>query len=103
MCRNIMTLYNLEPPASEDEIRAAATQYVRKVSGFPRPSVANRDVFDRAVADVTAATSALLANLVTSAPARDRQVAAAKARDRAARRFSAPRAMLDPPQREGTA
>ena len=98
-----MTLYNLEPPANEDEIRAAATQYVRKISGFPRPSVANRDAFEQAVGDIAAATSALLADLVTSAPARDRQVVAAKARDRAARRFSTPRATLDARQREGTA
>ena len=98
-----MTLYNTEPPASEDEIRAAARQYVKKISGFPTPSVANRDVFDRAVADVADATSALLGGLVTSAPTKDRRVAAAKARDRAARRFSAPRAALDPHQREETA
>jgi hypothetical protein len=102
VCRNITTLYNTEPPASEDEIRAAAAQYVRKISGFPTPSAANRDVFDQAVADVAAATSALLGDLVTSAPARDRRVAAAKARDRAARRFSAPRAALEPHQRKET-
>jgi len=87
MCRNIKTLYNFYPPASEDEIRAAALQFVRKVSGFRRPSAANEAVFDRAVDGVAKATSDLLGSLVTSAQPRNRDVEAAKARARAAKRF----------------
>jgi hypothetical protein len=89
MCRNIRTLYNFEPPASEEEIRAAALQYVRKISGFARPSHANTDTFTRAVDAVAAASTELLDALVTSAPAKDREVEAAKARARAAQRFAA--------------
>jgi hypothetical protein len=89
MCRNIRTLFQFDPPATEEEIRAAALQFVRKVSGFQKPSAANRAAFDRAVAEVTATVRALLASLVTSAPPRDREVEAARARARAARRFGA--------------
>jgi hypothetical protein len=87
MCRNIKTLYNFEPPATDEEIRAAALQYVRKVSGFRTPSVANGEAFDRAVQEVARVSSELLDALVTTAPPRDRQVEAAKAHARAARRF----------------
>jgi hypothetical protein len=87
MCRNIKTLHNFEPPATEDEIRASALQFVRKLSGFARPSQANQLAFDHAVDQVTAAAHELLASLVTNAPARDREVEAAKARARAAGRF----------------
>lgn len=87
MCRNIRTLHNFEPPASEDEVRAAALQYVRKVSGSQRPSRANEVAFGRAVDEIAAATSRLLAALVTSAPPRDREVEAARARVRAEKRF----------------
>ncbi len=89
MCRNIRTLYNFEPPASEEEIRAAALQYVRKISGFARPSHANTDAFTRAVDAVAATSTELLDALVTSATAKDREVEAAKARARAAQRFAA--------------
>ena len=88
MCRNIRTLYNFEPPASEEEVHAAALQYVRKISGFTKPSRANEEAFDRAVAAVTAASEALLASLSTTAPPKDREVEAAKARARAAVRFA---------------
>ena len=87
MCRNIRTLYNFDPPATPEEIRAASLQFVRKVSGFTRPSQANEDAFDRAVEEVQAVVERLLASLVTSATPRDREVEAAKARARAARRF----------------
>ncbi|MBX7234062.1 MAG: DUF2277 domain-containing protein [Caldilineales bacterium] len=87
MCRNIKPLYNFAPPATEDEMRAAALQFVRKISGFNAPSAANQAAFDRAVAEISAAASALLADLVTAAPPRDRAVEAAKARARTARRF----------------
>jgi hypothetical protein len=87
MCRSIKTLHNFEPPATEDEIRASAVQFVRKLSGFAHPSQANRDAFDRAVDQVTAAAHELLGSLVTNAPPRDREVEAAKARARAAERF----------------
>jgi hypothetical protein len=87
MCRNIKTLYNFEPPATRDEIRAAALQYVRKISGFAKPSAANENAYDRAVKGVAKASSALLRSLVTSAPPRDREVEAAKAHARAVRRF----------------
>jgi hypothetical protein len=89
MCRNIRTLYNFDPPASEEEIHAAAEQYVRKISGFSKPSHANEAAFARAVEEVAAASSRLLAQLVTTAPAKDREVEAAKARARAAQRFAA--------------
>jgi hypothetical protein len=89
MCRNIRTLYNFEPPASEEEVRAAALQYVRKISGFVRPSHANADAFTRAVDAVAAASTQLLDALVTSAPPKDREVEAAKAHARAVQRFAA--------------
>jgi hypothetical protein len=88
MCRNIRVLHNFEPPATEDEIEAAAVQYVRKVSGATRPSAANQAAFDQAVRAVTDATRALLDDLVTKAPPRDREVEAAKARARAAERYA---------------
>ncbi len=88
MCRNIRTLYNFAPPASEDEVRAAALQYVRKVSGFTKPSQANAEAFDQAVAAVTAATEELLASLVTNAAPKDREVEAEKARKRAQARYT---------------
>ena len=88
MCRNIRTLYNFEPAATEEEIRAAALQYVRKVSGFNRPSQANAEAFDRAVDEVAAASARLLAGLTTASPPRDREVEAAKARARARERFA---------------
>jgi hypothetical protein len=87
MCRNIKTLHNFEPPATEEEIRAAAEQYVRKVSGSTKPSKANETTFARAVNEVTATTVWLLDELVTSAPPRDREVVAAQARARAEKRF----------------
>jgi hypothetical protein len=87
MCRNIRTLHNFEPPATEGEVQAAALQYVRKVSGSTKPSKANEQAFARAVADVAAATQRLLDELVTTAPPRDREAEAAKARARAAVRF----------------
>ncbi len=82
MCRNIRTLYNFEPGATDDEIRDAALQYVRKISGFTKPSQANAEAFERAVDDVTAVSERLLGELVTSAPPRDREVEAAKKRAR---------------------
>jgi hypothetical protein len=82
MCRNIHTLYNFEPPATEDEVRDAALQYVRKISGFTKPSQANTEAFERAVDAVAAASTRLLGELVTSAPPKDREVEAAKARAR---------------------
>ncbi|GAB3540970.1 DUF2277 domain-containing protein [Arthrobacter tecti] len=88
MCRNIRTLHNFEPSATSDEVQAAALQYVRKVSGATKPSKANQDVFDRAVADITAITERLLADLVTSAPPKDRDEEAAKAKERSAKRFA---------------
>ena len=87
MCRNIKTLHNFEPPATRDEVNAAALQYVRKVSGSAKPSKANEMAFARAVDEVAAATNRLLAALVTSAPPRDREVEAARARARAEKRF----------------
>ena len=89
MCRNIRTLHNFEPPASEDEIRAAALQYVRKVSGTAKPSKANEAAFERAVDEVAHATWHLLDALQTSAPPKSREAEAAKARARAAKRFGA--------------
>jgi hypothetical protein len=88
MCRNIKTLYHFEPPVGEDEIRAAALQYVRKVSGFNKPSRANEAAFEAAVEAVAAATHQLLASLETSAPPRDRAVAVSRAQARSARRFT---------------
>jgi hypothetical protein len=87
MCRNIRTLHNFEPPATRDEVQAAALQYVRKVSGSTRPSQANQAAFDAAVAEVAATTQRLLDHLVTTAPPKDREVEAAKARARAAVRY----------------
>lgn len=87
MCRNIRTLHNYEPPATRDEVSAAALQYVRKVSGSSKPSQANQEVFDRAVREVTEVTQRLLDDLVTSAPSKDREVEAAKARERARLRY----------------
>ena len=87
MCRNIKTLFNLEPPATEDEIRASALQFVRKLSGFGRPSQANQAAFDRAVEEVSDAARRLLTSLHTQAPARDRAVEAEKARERSKLRF----------------
>jgi len=89
MCRNIHTLFNYDPPATEHEIQDAALQYVRKVSGFAKPSRANEEAFSRAVEEVGAATQRLLGALVTSAPAKDREVEAERARARAAKRFAA--------------
>jgi len=89
MCRNIRRLHNFEPPATEDEIRAAAVQYVRKISGSSKPSKANEAAFERAVEAVAAASTELLGELVTSAPPKDREVEAAKARARSAQRYAA--------------
>ena len=89
MCRNIHTLFNFEPPATEQEIQDAALQYVRKISGFTKPSQANQAVFEEAVQAVTLASAQLLEQLVTTAQPRDREVEAAKARARAAERFPA--------------
>jgi len=88
MCRNIRTLHNFEPPATQDEVHAAALQYVRKVSGATRPSQANQAAFDRAVLEVADTTRRLLDELTTSAPPKDRDVEAAKARARAAVRYA---------------
>jgi len=87
MCRNIKTLFNFDPPATDEEIRAASLQFVRKLSGFQRPSQSNQAAFDQAVEDVTQIARQLVDSLVTSAPARNREVEAAKARERAAQRF----------------
>ena len=89
MCRNIRTLHNFEPPAAQEEIHDAALQYVRKISGFTKPSKANEEAFERAVDEVAAVSSRLLEALVTSAPPKDREVQAAKARARAAERYAA--------------
>jgi hypothetical protein len=89
MCRNIRTLHNFDPPATEDEIRASATQYVRKISGFSKPSQANTEAFERAVDEVTAVSTRLLGELVTNAPPKDREVEAAKAKARSAARYAA--------------
>ena len=88
MCRNIRQLHNFEPAATEEEVRAAALQYVRKVAGATRPSARNQAAFERAVETVAAATRELLEELVTAAPPRDREVEAARARERSARRFA---------------
>jgi len=92
MCRNIKTLHNFSPPASEDEVRASALQFVRKLSGYNKPSRANEAAFERAVDQVTLAARELLASLVTTAPPRDRDVEAEKAKLRAATRFARPAA-----------
>jgi hypothetical protein len=89
MCRNIRTLFNFEPPVTEAEIRAAALQYVRKISGFNKPSKANEEAFARAIEEVTAASARLLESLETTAPTKNREEEAAKARARAADRYSA--------------
>jgi hypothetical protein len=89
MCRNIRTLYNFEPPATTAEVEAAALQYVRKISGFTKPSQANEEAFARAVAEVAAISARLLSELETNAPPKDREVEAAKARAAAARRYAA--------------
>jgi hypothetical protein len=89
MCRNIRTLHNFDPPATEDEIRASALQYVRKISGFSKPSQANTEAFERAVDDVAAISTRLLDELVTNAPPKDREVEAAKAKARSAARYAA--------------
>lgn len=90
MCRNIKTLHNFKPPATEQEVRASAIQFVRKLSGFTKPSKANEDAFNQAVDEVTAAAHKLLAALTTTSPPRDREVEAMKARARAAERFGSP-------------
>jgi hypothetical protein len=88
MCRNIRTLFNFDPPATEDEVRASALQFVRKLSGFAQPSKANQAAFDRAVAEVSAAARRLLDSLVTSAEPRDRETEAARAKAKSALRFT---------------
>jgi hypothetical protein len=88
MCRNIKPLFNFEPPATDDEVRASALQFVRKVSGYTKPSKVNEAAFNDAVDEVTAAARKLIASLVTTAPARDREEVAARARERAAIRYS---------------
>jgi hypothetical protein len=87
MCRNIRTLYNFEPPATEEEIRAASLQFVRKLTGFHKPSKANEAAFDQAVDEVASVAQKLLASLVTSAEPRDREIEAERARQRSAERF----------------
>jgi hypothetical protein len=89
MCRNIQTLFNFEPPATEDEVRAASLQYVRKISGFTKPSQANEPAFERAVDEVTVASMRLLDALVTNAAPKDREVEAARRRARGEKRFAA--------------
>ena len=88
MCRNIRTLHNFEPAATHDEVQAAALQYVRKVSGTTKPSQANAEAFDRAVQEIAHITSHLLDDLVTSAPPKDREVEAAKAKERSQKRYA---------------
>src|SRR5215213_9046379 len=88
MCRNIQKLYNVDPAATEREVRDAALQYVRKVSGFTKPSQANEAAFERAVDEVAAATARLIDELVTNAPPKDREIEAQRKRDRAAKRFA---------------
>jgi hypothetical protein len=89
MCRNIRSLYNFDPPATDEEVRSAALQYVRKISGFTKPSKANEKAFEQAVDAVAEVSARLLGQLVTSAPPKDREVEAAKARARAEQRFAA--------------
>ena len=93
MCRNIRPLSNFEPPATDDEIQAAALQFVRKISGTTKPSRANAEAFDLAVAEVAAVSARLLESLVTTAPPKDREIEAAKARERAALRYGTERAV----------
>ncbi|ALS58355.1 DUF2277 domain-containing protein [Rathayibacter toxicus] len=88
MCRNIHTLHNFEPAATDEEVQAAALQYVRKISGTTKPSKANQEAFDRAVAEIAHVTGHLLEDLVSSAPPKDRELEAAKARERSAKRFA---------------
>ena len=88
MCRNIRPLFNFDPPVTDDEVRAASLQFVRKISGFTKPSKANEEAFDRAIDEVSAAARRLMDSLVTIAPARDREVEAAKAKARAAERYA---------------
>lgn len=90
MCRNIKTLFNFEPPASQEEVRNASLQFVRKLSGFNAPSKINQVAFDRAVAEVSAAATQLIASLITTAQPRDREIEAARARARSAERFGTP-------------
>ena len=92
MCRNIRPLFNFEPPVTDDEVRAASLQFVRKISGFTKPSKANEAAFEQAVDEVAAAARRLMQSLVTTAPARDRDIEAAKARARAQERYGAGRA-----------
>ena len=89
MCRNIRTLHNFEPPATEDEVRAASLQYVRKISGFTKPSKANEEAFNEAIEAVAKTSRELLDKLVTNAPPKDREAEAAKARERARQRYAA--------------
>ncbi|HEX4670075.1 MAG TPA: DUF2277 domain-containing protein [Solirubrobacterales bacterium] len=89
MCRNIRTLHNFQPPATEDEVQASALQYVRKISGSTKPSQANKEAFDEAVEEIAEVTAKLLDRLVTSAPPKDRETEAAKARARSEKRFAA--------------
>ena len=89
MCRNIRTLHNFEPPATDEEVRASALQYVRKISGSTKPSQANAEAFERAVDEVAEVTARLLDSLVTNAPPKNREVEAAKHRERSAKRFAA--------------
>ena len=91
MCRNIKTLFNFDPPANDEEVRAASLQFVRKITGFTKPSQANELAFDQAVAEVTACARRLLDGLTTTAAPKDREIEAAKARERAVRRFGAER------------
>jgi len=88
MCRNIRPLFNFDPPVTDEEVRAASMQFVRKISGFTRPSKANEEAFDRAVDEVAAAARRLVDSLVTTAPVRDREIEAAKAKARAAERYA---------------
>jgi len=94
MCRNIRPLFNFEPPVSEDEIRASALQFVRKISGFTKPSKANEEVFERAVDEISQISRALLDALVTTAQPRDREIEATRARERAAMRYGTPAASV---------
>ena len=91
MCRNIRPLFNFDPPVTEDEVRAASLQFVRKISGFAKPSKTNEEAFDRAVDEVSVVVRRLVASLTTTAPARDREVEAVKARARAAERYGTAR------------
>jgi hypothetical protein len=96
MCRNIKTLFNFEPPATDDEVRAASLQFVRKLSGFTAPSKANQAAFDRAVAEVAASARMLIESLVTTADPRDREIEAARAKARSAAHFAAPYRVISP-------